>query len=325
MSEYIHEIILHDYIIEKIADMNLSVKYNKSEQYNLVSAKLNIQKTFWDLEGKLENGVWIPIEVEWISDNFISHGHKKSKDFDKFIKRNGILLTLRKSKEIEKVQQISILENVPEKQFKNDFKRWFKPKSNEYIDKTLDNYLIGNYERKIPRILLYPLSKAADNNYFSSGSIYKKDSSNPCLLGFKEAAYNANVFIRDIRPNDICLFIYNSGSKVPRNRFIEKIKNSEITVHRLIGFKINSKIIDRREKSDLLDDFYWPDEIKDKVLRYPYVCKVEAEPFISKSNFSFPYINLFTESTWESFRSCMLHKVYREISAMDFSLFLSSL
>lgn len=325
MSEYVHEIVLQEYICDKISSMNLSVRYKASEQYNIVSAKFNSDKTFWDLEGKLENGIWIPIEVEWISDNFLFHGHHKSKDFSKFISSNGVLLTLRRSREIEKVQQISILDNFSEKELKDDFKRWFKAKSNDYIDKTLDNYLTGNYNRKTPRILLYPLSKAAEMNYFSNGFIYKKHNAGPTLLGFKEAGFNKNIFIRDIQPNDICIFLYNNGIQMPREQFIDEIKNKKIRIHRLAGYKIKSRIIDRREKSGFIDINYWPDEIKDSVLRYPYVCIVEDEPFLMKKNLTFPYVDLFTETTWESFRSCMLHKEYREISALDFSIFISSI
>lgn len=325
MSEYVHEVVLQEYICEKISSMNLSVKYKTSEQYNIISARSNLDNTFWDLEGQLESGIWIPIEVEWISNNFLSHGHHKSKDFAKFISLNGVLLTLRKNRELERVQQISILDNLSEKAFKDDFKKWFKAKSNDYIDKTLDNYLIGNYSRKTPRILLYPLSKVAEINYFSNGSIYKKDNTGPSLLGFKEAGFNKNVFIRDIRPNDICIFLYNNGAKMPRNKFIHEIKNKNIAVHRLAGYKIKSRIIDRRERPGFIDINYWPDEIKDNVLRYPYVCIVEDEPFLMKNNLTFPYSDLFTETTWESFRSCMLHKEYREISALDFSIFISSI
>ena len=325
MSEYIHEVVLQEYIIENIIDMNLTVKYRINEQYNIISAKFNPEKTFWDLEGQLENGLWIPIEVEWISDNFLLHKHHKSKDFEKFNKMNGVLLTLRKSREIEHVQQISILENLSERQFKEDFKRWFKFKSNDYIDKTLDNYLVGNYQRKMPRILLYPLSKEAEMNYFSDEAIYQKNPDSPCLLGFKEAGYNKNLFIRDIQPNDICIFLHNNGAKMKRNIFIEKVKQKNIVVFRLAGYRVTSKIIHRTETTNFIDQYYWPDEIKDETLRYPYVCTIEEKPFILKKEFSFPFSPLFSEVTWESFRSCMLHKEYREISATDFSVFISAL
>lgn len=106
MSEYIHEIVLQDYVREKIADMNFSVIYQSKARCTIVAARRNTEKTFWDLEGKLENDVWIPIEVEWISDNFKSHNHHRSKDFEKFCHLNGVLLTLRRSLEIEGVQQI---------------------------------------------------------------------------------------------------------------------------------------------------------------------------------------------------------------------------
>ena len=325
MSEYVHEVVLQEYICEKISGMNLSVKYKTYEQYKIISAKINSKNTFWDLEGKLENGIWIPIEVEWISSNFLSHRHHKSKDFEKFNKLNGVLLTLRKSSEIEGIQQIAILDSLPEKQFKDDFKRWFKTKSNEYIDKTLDNYLTGNYYRKTPRILLYPLSKDADKNYFSSGTIYKKDISNPCLLGFKDAGFNRNVFIRDIQPNDICVFLFNNGVKMPRNKFIQECKKKNVIIHRLAVYRIKSKLIDRRKNMNFIDENYWPDEIRDNVLRYPYVCTIQDEPFLMKNNLIFPYNDLFSQTTWESFRSCMLHKEYREISSLDFTIFISSL
>ena len=96
-------------------------------------------------------------------------------------------------------------------------------------------------------------------------------------------------------------------------------------LHRVAGYRIKSKIFDRREKKDFIDSYYWPDEIKDQVLRYPYICIVEKEPFLVKEGVNFPYVKLFSEATWESFRSCMLHKEYREISSLDFLNFVSLL
>ena len=73
MSEYIHEVVLQEYIIEKMAQLNLSVTYKGYSRMRLVDAKPNHTGTFWDLLGKLENDVWIPIEVEWTTKNFTRH------------------------------------------------------------------------------------------------------------------------------------------------------------------------------------------------------------------------------------------------------------
>ena len=70
MSEYIHEIVLQEYIIEKISHLNLSVSYKGLSRMKLVDAMFNNTGTFWDLSGKLENGDWIPIEVEWTTKIF---------------------------------------------------------------------------------------------------------------------------------------------------------------------------------------------------------------------------------------------------------------
>ena len=326
MSEYIHEIVLQEYIIENISSLNLTIEFGARKYCNITAVKINTDKTFWDLEGKLDNGIWIPIEVEWISHNFLEHKHHKSKDYKKFLEKKGVLITLRKNKEIDKVQQISILDNISEKQFKKNFKTWFKGKSGDYVDKTINNYITGNYNRKIPRILLYPLSKDANKNYFPSGDdIYKKESNSPSLLGFKEKGYINNVFIRDLQPNDICVFIYNTGSKMERALFKQNISEKNIVIHRLVCYKVKSIIINRQENKTFVDDYYWPDEINEQVTRYPYVCEIEDKPFILKKNFILPYYDLFSDTTWEDFRSCMLHKEYREISPLDFSIFISGL
>ena len=46
MSEYIHEVVLQEYIIEKMAQLNLSVTYKGSSRMRLVNAKPNHTGTF---------------------------------------------------------------------------------------------------------------------------------------------------------------------------------------------------------------------------------------------------------------------------------------
>ena len=174
MSEYIHEVVLQEYIIEKIAQLNLSVTYKGSSRMRLVDAKPNHTGTFWDLLGKLENDVWIPIEVEWTTKNFTRHKHQNDANFEKFKNKNGVLLVLRKTKELPNIQQISIFDSISESQFKSEFKSWFSKKSPEYIDRTLKEYLIGAYKRELPRIILYPLNQKARNNYFPNDEFYRK-------------------------------------------------------------------------------------------------------------------------------------------------------
>ncbi|MBQ8390129.1 MAG: hypothetical protein IJX52_04045, partial [Oscillibacter sp.] len=77
MSEYIHEIVLQEFLVENIASLDLTVQYKSSLRMKLIEAKFNKSGTFWDLSGKLEDGTWIPIEVEWISSNFVVHKHHR--------------------------------------------------------------------------------------------------------------------------------------------------------------------------------------------------------------------------------------------------------
>ena len=63
MSEYIHEIVLQEFVIDNIADLDLTVQYKRSSRMKLVDAVANRKGTFWDLNAKLENGIWIPLEV----------------------------------------------------------------------------------------------------------------------------------------------------------------------------------------------------------------------------------------------------------------------
>jgi hypothetical protein len=101
MSQYIHEIVLQEFIVENVKALDLSIRHNTSN-YKLIEARHNKSGTFWDIEGKLENGKWIPIEVEWISGNFLTHKHHKSKDYSSFLKKKGVLIVLRKNREIER-------------------------------------------------------------------------------------------------------------------------------------------------------------------------------------------------------------------------------
>ena len=216
MSQYIHEIVLQKFIIDNTDALDLIVNYNNSSE-KIIDVHFNKTGTFWDLEGKLENGFWIPIEVEWITHNFYTHKHDRNTDFDKFIKDKGVLLVLRKNKQIPKVQQLSLLDNMTETQFNKLFKKWFKNHADEFIDDTLKDYMVGKYKRNVPRVILYPLSQNARKNYFSNGELYRKKEIDPAVLGFKEKGYTKNPFIRDLQPNDVCLFLDANGSRGKRS------------------------------------------------------------------------------------------------------------
>lgn len=107
MSQYIHEIVLQEFIIENLKRLNIFVN-SQNTLVELVDIGLNKRGPFWDLEGKTENGDLVPVKVEWISSNFLNHRNDKSKDFPRFLKENGVLLVLRKNREIPNVKQISI-------------------------------------------------------------------------------------------------------------------------------------------------------------------------------------------------------------------------
>ena len=83
--------------------------------------------------------------------------------------------------------------------------------------------------------------------------------------------------------------------------------------------------MEKRASRVKVDDLYWPDEIKSREIIYPYICEVEDQPFISKTDIVFPYIESFTENTWEAFRSCAQYGEYREISPLDFAILISKL
>lgn len=325
MSEYIHEIVLQDFIVENITDLDLTIQYKRSSRMKLIRAVPNHKGTFWDLNGELENGEWIPLEVEWISSNFEKHKHYHSPDFQKFLDNNGVLLVLRKNKELLNIQQISIFDSLSEAQFKNKFHAWFKRKSPEYIDETLKTYLVGGYKREIPRIILYPLSLGARANYFTDNTLYKKHVSDPSIIGFKPSGYNKNPFIKDLQPNDICLFISSDGKRGPRREFINRIRKKEMPLYKLTGYKIKQKVVDKRMASVKIDDEYWPDEIKRHQMIYQFICVVEDAPFIDKADLYFPFIETFSENTWETFRSCIQYGEYREISPLDFTSLISRL
>lgn len=325
MSEYIHEIVLQEFIIENINSLDITVQYKKLSRMKVVAARKNMNGTFWDIEGELENGIWIPIEVEWISSNFIAHKHHTNSNFKRFRDENGVLLVLRRNKEIYDVQQISIFDNIAEAQFKKRFLSWFKGKTTEYVDETLKTYTIGAYKRDIPRIILYPLSQKAWKNYFKQDDLYKKHASDPAIIGFKPTGYDKNIFIKDLQPGDVCLFIASDGKRCKRSEFIDKIKNKELKIHKLAGYKIKQRIQDKRSTSIAIDDEYWPDEILERKIIYPYICEVEDKPFIDKADVDFPFIKRFSDNTWEAFRSCIQYGEYRELSSLDFTDFISNL
>jgi hypothetical protein len=323
MSQYIHEVVLHEYILENIQTLELNIRHNNTS-HRLIDARANKTGTFWDLEGKLDTGIWIPVEVEWKSDNFLSHGHHKSKHFKDFCK-TGTLLVLRRNREIDKVNQISILEYVPQEKFKAHFKKWFKNKSHDYSLKTLDNFLIGNYTRKIPRILVIPISNNARKNYFSKEPLYRKNEKDPLLLGFKQSGVDNNEFVKDIQPGDICLFIDADGKRTTRKKFIGNIIKQRNTVYRIAAFKIESKLFDIPDSPYKVDEYFWPDEIKKKKVIYPQRCKLSNYPFFEIKNKKLPYVTSFTESNWEQLRGCIQYGIYYEISSMDFTLLISNI
>lgn len=325
MSEYIHEIVLQEFIVENISALNLNIQYKNISRMKLVKARINQDGTFWDLEGLLENGIWIPIEVEWITHNFYAHKHHLDQNYHRFLNKYGILLVLRRSKETPQIQQLSILDNQTEAQFKQRFKKWFKSKSNEYIDKTLESFSVGSFKRDLPRIILYPLSQFASCNYFSDGTLYRKTPTSPAVIGFKETGYVNNSFIRDLRENDICLFVASDGTRCKRAQFIEKIRKQELPLSRICGYKIKRKILQKQDNTCDLDIFYWPDEIKSQKLIYPHFCLLDDSPFMEKTNLQFPFIQSYSEDTWKAFRSCIQYGEYREISPLEFALFISNL
>lgn len=325
MSEYIHEIVLQEYIIENISALNLDVQYKNISRMKLVKARFNQVGTFWDLEGLLENGAWIPIEVEWITHNFYLHKHHLDQNFHRFLNGNGILLVLRKNKELSNIQQLSIFDNMTELQFKQQFKKWFKGKASEYIDKTLESFTVGHFKREIPRIILYPLSQMAFKNYFSDGHLYRKTSVSPAVIGFKETGYMNNSFIRDLKQNDICLFIASNGTRCKREEFVKKIRKQDLLISRVCGYKVKRDISCKKNNADGLDTIYWPDEIKFSKVIYPYYCIMDDNPFVEKIDIRFPFIQSYSENTWEAFRSCIQYGEYREISPLEFALFISNL
>lgn len=325
MSEYIHEIILQEYIVENILQLNLFVQFDRFSRMKLIEASPNNTGTFWDLTGKLENGDQIPIEVEWNTDNFLKHGHNKNTNFKKFKKENGIVLVLRKTKELPNIQQISIFDSLSESQFKKEFKSWFEKKSSEYVDRTLKAYMVGEYKRELPRIILYPLSKHANKNYFQNDTLYRKNNTGPSLIGFKPAAYEKNVFISDLQPNDIIIFIASDGRRCKHNEFINRIKSGEMNIDRLAGYKVRHKLMDKCANNSKIYKEYWPDEIKSNKMIYQYICPIEDKPFITKTNIPFPFISTYSDSTWEAFRGCIQYGEYHEISPLDLASFISNL
>ncbi len=324
MSQYIHEIVLQEFIIENIALLDLNIRYGNTH-HKLLDARFNKAGTFWDLDGKLDNGVWIPIEVEWASENFINHKHRHSDSFKAFKKKKGVLVVVRKNKELEDVAQYSILDTIPQSKFRILFSNWFKKKSKDYSDSTLSDFLVGNYTRKLPRILVIPVSKNASKNYFSIEPLYRKKPENPLLLGFKENGYVNNEFVPDIQPGDICLFLESNGQRCTKPLFIQKVKNKQIVIKRLVAFQIKSKLFYKSNSQYRVDDLYWPDEISKKKVIYPHRCKIADHPFIKAENTLMPFIENYTNDKWESIRSCIQYGRYIEISSNDFVALVSNL
>lgn len=324
MSQYIHEIVLQEFIIENVTLLDLNIKYNNTN-HKLLDARFNKTGTFWDLEGKLDNGLWIPIEVEWISKNFNNHKHRNSESFHIFIKKKGILIVLRKNKEIENLHQYAILDTIPHSRFESLFSNWLKNKSKEYSISTLNDFLVGNYKRKLPRILVIPISANARKNYFSMEPLYRKKAKNPLILGFKENGYFNNEFVRDIQPGDICLFIDSDGTRTQRKVFIQKIKKNQITIKKLVAFQIKSKLFEINNSKNKLDEFYWPDEIKEERLIYRFRCRLADHPFIKVENTLMPYLENYTEEKWELLRSCIQYGTYFEMNSNDFIALVSNI
>jgi len=216
------------------------------------------------------------------------------------------------------------LENIPETKFKSMFIKWFKNKAEDYASLTLEDFFIGKYKRDIPRVLLYPVSKKAKNNYFTQEPLYRKKPTDPLVLGFKENAFNNNVFIRDIEPNDICLFIDADATRTKRSDFINNIKFGKLSLNRLVAFKITSSLYEKT-KSTIIDKLYWKDEIAAGKVIYPYFCTLENKPFIDITNKTLPYIDKFTDEKWEALRSCIQYGEYKEISALDFTILISNI
>lgn len=325
MSEYIHEIVLQEYIIENIASLELTVQYKRQSRMKIVSAEFNRSGGFWDLNGELEDGTKIPIEVEWITTNFTSHNHHKSSSYKNFLAQNGVLLVLRKSKELAGIQQLSIFDCQSEAQFKKQFKAWFKAKASHYVDQTINTFMIGKYKREIPRIILYPLSKNARKNYFPSTDLYRKTPSSPPILGFTQSAYDKNIFIHDLQPNDICLFVDSSSAWCNCETFIRQVKAGQLPLFQLSGYKIKGKLLQKPSHALNIDSLYWPDEMKSKTCIYSYICEVEPNPFIHKTDMTFPFISSLSHDAWESLRSCIQRGEYRELSPLDFTILISQL
>ena len=324
MSEYIHEIVLQEYIMEKIAELDLTVQYKQQARMKIVSAEINRNGGFWDLNGKLEDGTQIPIEVEWITNNFTAHKHDKSSSYQSFLDQNGILLVLRKSKELPKIQQLSLLDGQSEAQFKKQFMAWFKAKSPDYIDQTLNTFMVGQYKREIPRIILYDLSINARKNYFPGGQLYRKNPDSPPILGFTQSAYEKK-FIRDLQPGDICLFVAMSSRRSSFQKFMCQVQENRLPLLQLSAYKIKGKLVEKPSSSLKIDAQYWPDEIKSGVSIYSYICEIEPQPFIHKTDVMFPFIPSLSHNAWESLRSCIQHGEYRELSPLDFTVLISYL
>lgn len=91
------------------------------------------------------------------------------------------------------------------------------------------------------------------------------------------------------------------------------------------GYRIKQKITDKCTACIGIDREYWPDEIKSHQMIYTYICVIEDQPFFNRTDAAFPFIENFSDSTWEAFRSCIQYGEYREISPLDFTSLISRL
>ena len=145
------------------------------------------------------------------------------------------------------------------------------------------------------------------------------------MIGFKPSGYDKNAFIRDLQPNDICLFLASDGKRGTRQEFKNRIYAQKLPLYRLTGYRIKQKITDKCTACIGIDREYWPDEIKSHQMIYTYICVIEDQPFFNRMDAAFPFVENFSDSTWEAFRSCIQYGEYREISPLDFTSLISRL
>lgn len=321
-----HEIILQKFIYENIKSLNMTINIDRSF-HKIIDAKLNPNnKYFWDLIGKLDNGTWIPIEVEWESKNFKEHKHLDNINIGKFKREHGVVVVLRKSQEISGITQISIFDNNNESKIIKLFKDWFVKSSPQLFDETINEYITGKYTRTIPRIIINSFGLEARNNYIGGDKIYKPKKNTPALMGFKENAYNNNKFVQDLKSGDIILFINctNTPRGDKKSDFINKVKNGQIKINYFRCYRIISSVWDAREINKFnTSQLWWKDEIKKKKIIYPYRCECEEKHFFDIQNVKFPYIKTYTEDIWIKFFGCLYWQERHELSPLFFTMLIS--